>query len=169
MSHEVARHWRSREQRLRLVGEVCHNVGCGEKIFPPRDVCPHCNQYANVEYKFSGKGTVYSYTIVDSEPPAGFEKFTPYVVALVKLEEGPMITAQLTDVENWVEKRVNGSSKLMREFDVKIGMPVEMVTRKLSEDGDRGLIQYAYKFRPVLNFEVDKPISIPLEEELVLG
>jgi uncharacterized OB-fold protein len=57
-------------------------------------------------------------------------------VALVKLEEGPMVAAQLTDVDN---------SK------VEIGMPVEMVTRKLREDGKRGMIVYGYKFRPTLN------------------
>ena len=59
----------------------------------------------------------------------------PYTVALVKLEEGPMVTAQLTDL---------GESK------PEIGMPVEMVTRKLRQDGDeRGMIVYGYKFRPL--------------------
>ena len=80
----------------------------------------------------SGRGTVYSYTTV-YDPPAGFEAYAPYPVALVKLDEGPMVTAQFTDV---------GAD------DVRIGMPVEMVTRKLSEQGDEGIIQYSYKFRP---------------------
>jgi uncharacterized OB-fold protein len=58
-------------------------------------------------------------------------------VALVKLEEGPLVTAQLTDL---------GSQP------VEIGMPVEMVTRRLRQDGDeRGMLIYGYKFRPVLN------------------
>jgi uncharacterized OB-fold protein len=57
-------------------------------------------------------------------------------VALVKLEEGPVVTAQLTD---------------LGDQDVQIGMPVEMVTRKLRSDGDeRGLLVYGYKFRPVM-------------------
>jgi uncharacterized OB-fold protein len=44
------------------------------------------------------------------------------------------VTAQLTDVDNNA---------------VEIGMPVEMVTRKMRNDGDeRGLIVYGYKFRP---------------------
>jgi len=46
-----------------------------------------------------------------------------------------MVTAQLTDVDN---------------NKVDIGMPVEMVTRKLREDGDRGMLVYGYKFRPQL-------------------
>ena len=34
---------------------------------------------------------------------------------------------------------------------VEIGMPVEMVTRKIRSDGDeRGMLVYGYKFRPVL-------------------
>ena len=60
----------------------------------------------------------------------------PYTVAMVKLNEGPMITAQLTD---------------LGDAPVEIGMPVEMVTRKMRNDGDeRGVILYGYKFRPVL-------------------
>lgn len=86
------------------------------------------------KYSFSGRGEVYSFTVV-YEAPRGFTQFVPYIVALVKLSEGPLITAQLTDVE--IE-------------DIYIGLPVEMVTRKLSEDGDRGLISYGYKFRPPL-------------------
>jgi len=82
----------------------------------------------------SGRGAVYSYSLVHSAP-AGFEAYEPYVVALIKLEEGPLVTAQLTDVE---------------PDEVTIGMPVEMVTRKLCEDGDEGLISYSYKFRKPL-------------------
>jgi uncharacterized OB-fold protein len=32
---------------------------------------------------------------------------------------------------------------------VKIGMPVEMATRVLQSNGDRGAIVYGYKFRPI--------------------
>ena len=47
-----------------------------------------------------------------------------------------MVTAQLTD---------------LGEEPVHIGMPVEMVTRKIRNDGDeRGMIVYGYKFRPVM-------------------
>ena len=126
----VARTWRTRRQRYSLVGERCDI--CQNAIFPPRDVCPHCAQPAQTEYTMSGRGTVYSYTTV-FDPPAGFEAYAPYPVALVKLDEGPMVTAQLTDLD---------------PDDVRIGMPVEMVTRKLSEQGDEGIILYGYKFRP---------------------
>ena len=130
---EIPRHWRLRKQRYGLVGEVCPH--CDAKLFPPRDVCPECGQEAKTLYNFSGRGKVYSFTTV-YEPPAGYEENAPYTVALVKLEEGPLITAQLTDLEG---------------RKVEIGTPVEMVTRRLRQDGDeRGLIVYGYKFRPVL-------------------
>jgi uncharacterized OB-fold protein len=40
---------------------------------------------------------------------------------------------------------------LLGDRPVEIGMPVEMVTRKIRSDGDeRGMLVYGYKFRPVL-------------------
>ena len=129
---EIPRHWRLKQQRYALVGEICPH--CDAKIFPPRDVCPECGGEAKEAYSFSGKGEVYSFTRMD-DGPAGFEEQAPYTVALVKLAEGPVVTAQLTDL---------GDSK------VEIGMPVEMVTRRIRQDGDeRGMIVYGYKFRPV--------------------
>jgi uncharacterized OB-fold protein len=103
-------------------------------LFPPRDVCPACRAPASEPFQFSGKGTVYSFSTVYSAPE-GFEAYVPYVVALVKLAEGPLVTAQLTDIS---------------PEEVRIGLPVEMVTRKVREDSDAGLIAYNYKFRPVL-------------------
>jgi hypothetical protein len=129
---EIPRHWRLKKQRYSLVGEVCPH--CQAKLFPPRDVCPECGGEAKVLYQFSGRGEVYSHTTI-YDPPAGYEQYAPYTVALVKLEEGPLVTAQLTD---------------LGDAPVEIGMPVEMVTRRLRQDGDeRGLLVYGYKFRPV--------------------
>ena len=52
---------------------------------------------------------------------------------MVQTDDGVMITAQLVDVE----------------FDkVQIGMPVRAVLRKLSTDGESGVIRYGYKFVP---------------------
>ena len=129
---EISRHWRLQQQRYGLVGEVCPH--CEEKIFPPRDVCPKCGEEAKTLYAFSGKGEVYSFTTI-YDAPEGYGENTPFTVGLIKLEEGPLVTAQLTDVDN---------------DKVQIGMPVEMVTRKLREDGDRGMPVYGYKFRPRL-------------------
>jgi len=52
---------------------------------------------------------------------------------MVQLEEGVRVTAQLTDVE---------------PHEVEIGLPVEMVVRRLREYGPNGYLVYGYKFRP---------------------
>jgi uncharacterized OB-fold protein len=129
---EVSRHWRLKRQRYSLIGEVCPH--CEARIFPPRDICPSCGENAKTDYEFSGRGQVFSHTTVQ-DAPNGHKEQAPYTVALVRLEEGPLVTAQLTD---------------LGEKPVEIGMPVEMVTRKLRTDGETGMIIYGYKFRPVL-------------------
>lgn len=98
-----------------------------------RDMRLQHTQTVNSPFTFSGKGKVYSYTTVLSTPE-GFDEQAPYTVALIKLDEGPMLTAQLTDLDG----------------EPEIGMRVEMVTRKLRTDGDSGIIIYGYKFRPLL-------------------
>lgn len=130
---ETARHWRLNQQRYALVGEK--RPDCEIPIFPSRDSCLDCQAAVDAlgdAFCFTGRGKVYSYTTI-YDPPAGFEAQAPYMIALVELEEGPMVTAQLTDV-NFAA--------------VTIGMPVEMATRKLRTDGDEGMIIYGYKFRP---------------------
>jgi len=80
----------------------------------------------------SSKGTIYSFSTI-YEAPEAFSGQAPYHVALIRLDDGPLITAQLTDYEG---------------ITPEINQPVEMVTRKLTEQGDNGLIIYGYKFRP---------------------
>ncbi|MBM4467029.1 MAG: Zn-ribbon domain-containing OB-fold protein [Chloroflexi bacterium] len=128
---DMPRHWRLKDQRYNLVGTEC--LSCGAKQFPPRPVCPDCHSKEVQPLTFSGQGEVYSYSTV-FQAPLGYEEFIPYTVALVKLKEGPLVTAQLTDVDN---------------DEVRIGMKIEMVTRKLREYGEDGVIVYGYKFRPI--------------------
>ena len=130
---DIPRHWRLKKQRYALVGEVCEH--CDAKLFPPRDICPECGEEAKTLFQFSGKGQVYSYTTVN-EAPEGYAEQAPYTVAMVKLDEGPLVTAQLTD---------------LGEHKPAIGMPVEMVTRLLrSATDERGMLIYGYKFRPAV-------------------
>jgi uncharacterized OB-fold protein len=128
---DVPRHWRVKTQRYALIGEEC--PGCHSKIFPPRDVCPDCGSPAHAPFVFSGRGEVFSFSTV-YQAPSTHEEQAPYTVALIRLEEGPLVTAQLADVNR---------------DTIEIGMPVEMITRVLQSDGERGLIVYGYKFRPL--------------------
>lgn len=129
---EIARSWRLQGERLRLEGAVC--TSCGLKALPAPRRCGACGGTELTAYRFSGRGEVYSVTEVHEAPP-GFDSQVPYLMALVQLEEGPLVVAGLTDVEL---------------AEAAIGLPVEMVTRRIREDGLDGLITYGYKFRPRL-------------------
>jgi len=131
----VPMNWRLKSQRYGLVGMACD--ACSHKVFPPREFCPECGAVLQTPYTFSGHGEVYSFSTVHQAPDR-HEDQAPYTVALIKLEEGPLITAQLTDIDRDA---------------IQIGMPVEMITRALQSSGERGAIVYGYKFRPVLSNE----------------
>ena len=85
-------------------------------------------------FQFAGTGEIYSFTTLGN-PPSGFEDQAPYTLALIRLDEGPLLTAQLTDLDN---------------SPPRIGDRVEMVTRRLYSEGQSGMIVYGYKFRPIL-------------------
>ena len=129
---DLAKHWRLRAQRYRLEGQ--RNPEHGAVRFPPQPLTPGERADAWQPHQLSGAGEVWSFSVV-RQAPAGFEGQAPYIVALVQLAEGPLISAQLTDVDL---------------ADVVIGQRVEMVTRKLHDLGPDGLIVYGYKFRPKL-------------------
>jgi hypothetical protein len=129
---ELPRYHRMRRTLYRLEGSACG--ACSGRFFPPRRVCPACKKADLQPFPFSGRGTLYSFTRV-LQPPRGFASIGPYAAGMVRLEEGPLVTAQLADADG---------------VDLAIGMPVEMVTRKIRDAEEHGYIVYGYKFRPVL-------------------
>jgi uncharacterized OB-fold protein len=129
---DLAKHWRQRASRYRLEGQQ-HRTS-GEVRFPPEPTLGGTTELWQ-PYALSGVGTVFSFTVV-RQPPAGYEQQSTYILALVKLAEGPLITAQLSDCD---------------ADHVTIDMQVEVITRRLRDLGPDGLIIYAYKFRPLLS------------------
>lgn len=75
------------------------------------------------------RGTIDSFTIVYNAPK-GFENNIPYTLALISLENGKKITSQIVDSK-----------------EVIIGMKVEPCLRRVSSDGEDGIIHYGIKFR----------------------
>ena len=125
---DLAKHWRLRAPRYRLEGQRHRATGAVQ--FPP-------DADAGNEWEphvLSGRGTIYSFTIV-RQAPAGYTEQAPYLLAMVRLAEGPVVTAQLTDCD---------------AEQATIDLQVEMVTRKLADLGEDGLLVYGYKFRPLL-------------------
>lgn len=130
---QAAKFWRSIPQRYQLEGVECQR--CGSAIFPSRSLCPRCRHHSVGKLKplkLSGEGTVEVFSAIHN-PPAGFELQVPYVMAIVKLKEGPKITTQIVDVD---------------PEHVKEGMKVKMVFRRINQDGEAGVIHYGYKFAP---------------------
>lgn len=68
---------------------------CGQHIFYPRSLCPFCLS-ENLEWvTASGRGKVYSYTVVRRAANPAFQRDVPYVLAIVELEEGPRLTTNI--------------------------------------------------------------------------
>ncbi len=76
--------------RLRRCGH------CGGFRGPSRMVCA-CGQSAHDWTDASGRGEVFSYTVVHRAPDPAFRGDLPYVVAVVALEEGPHLLANVID------------------------------------------------------------------------
>ena len=67
---------------------------CGHIYFPPRGVCPACTSTNVGIFVASGKGKLESYMINQRQHPS----FSgPYAIALVKLEEGPVMMSNIVD------------------------------------------------------------------------
>lgn len=127
---DTVRTWRHIQQRYNLIGSKCSN--CGKVFFPSRPICPDCRRKGKMgPFQFSGKGKIYSFSVIRSAP-SDFKKLAPYAVAIIELEEGAKLTTQLVDCD------VDA---------LKIGDPVEMVFRRIREDGKDGVISYGFKFR----------------------
>jgi uncharacterized protein len=72
---------------------------CARLTFPPKPFCPHCWSMAIAWVPLSGRGKLYSQTVVHAAP-AVFQDEVPYRVGIVDLDEGLRIaTRVLADIE----------------------------------------------------------------------
>jgi len=126
----VARFWRKIPQRYNLIGTKCET--CDRHFFPPRTFCPDCRRNGKiVDHKFAGRGTIVTFTVIHTANDQ-FAALTPYVLAIVKLDEGPQMTTQVVCCPE----------------EAKIGMRVRSVFRRIATDGGSGIIHYGTKFVP---------------------
>jgi hypothetical protein len=92
----TAFYWQAaREGRLEV--QQCRR--CGSRWFPPVIGCPECQSDELVPTTVSGRGRVYTFTVVRQAFDAAFADDLPYVVALVELEEDPSVRI-LTNIVN---------------------------------------------------------------------
>lgn len=82
---------------------------CGRFRYYPGTVCHYCGSDRYTWAPISGRGTVYSYTVLERAKGNPFEEDLPIAIVLVTLEEGPVMLSDLVDYE---------------DDDLRIGLPV---------------------------------------------
>jgi uncharacterized OB-fold protein len=98
--------WAAAAER-RLVLQRC--TTCQRFHHPPRPMCPFCLSIEHEWVEATGRGTVYSYSILHHPQNPAFDY--PIVAALVELDEGVRLVTNLVEIA---------------PADVTIGMPVEV-------------------------------------------
>jgi uncharacterized OB-fold protein len=83
----------------RLVVQRC--TRCGTVRHPPRPLCPACRSFEHEWSELSGRGTVYTFTVVHQAFVPSLVDQLPYVVAAVELEGGggARLVTNVVDVE----------------------------------------------------------------------
>jgi uncharacterized OB-fold protein len=89
-------YWNAARER-RLLIRRCKD--CAQLHFMPRHLCPACWSDRLEWVDAKGTGTVHSYTIVRRAPLPAFAPRVPYVVALIELDEGPRMMANVLGAE----------------------------------------------------------------------
>ena len=83
-------------RRHELVVQQC--ADCGRLRFIPSELCPACHSSVAGWAPVSGRGTVYTFTVVHRAPTPAYQADAPYALAYVELAEGPRVPARLVDV-----------------------------------------------------------------------
>ena len=105
----TAKFWDAAKER-RLLLQRC--ADCGARQFFPQSHCRGCLSESLGWIEASGKGKIYSFTIVHRPPSAAFQEDAPYTVALVELDEGVRMMSNIVGIA---------------PDKVRVGMPVEVV------------------------------------------
>jgi uncharacterized protein len=100
----------------RFVLQHCNS--CDKVIHYPRIACPHCGGDDLGWREATGKGTIYSFTVVESNAPSAFIPDIPYVVAVIRLEEGVQMLSNVVDCD---------------PHSLRCDQPVEVTFRVLNE------------------------------------
>lgn len=123
-----ARAWREYPQRYRLEAARCDD--CGKVLYPPRVICPECRGRTFTTVVMPRNGKVVAGTVV-RVPPSGFADQAPLPIALVELTNGVRLMVQVGDLADPAE--------------LVEGLPVRLEFRRISSDGEAGVIFYGHK------------------------
>ena len=79
----------------RLIYQACH--GCNTTFAPYQPVCPACWSEDLEDRESTGRGRIYTFSVVHRAPTPAFRPDLPYVVAIVQLDEGFYLTTNIVD------------------------------------------------------------------------
>jgi len=77
-----------------------HCSACDAWSFPVRERCPHCFAASLSWRQASGRGSLYTFTIMHQVMNPGFASAVPYNVAQVDLDEGVRMTSNVVGISN---------------------------------------------------------------------
>lgn len=115
--------------RGELVLQRCR--ACGTVQHRPRGICASCLSDDIEHFVASGRGEVYTYSVVRQNQMPAFREAVPYVVSYVQLEEGPQLLTNIVGCD---------------PEEVSIGMPV--VVEFVATPNDQGDALGVPRFRP---------------------
>ena len=116
-----------RKRELRL--QACRE--CGDYRFPDGPVCSRCLSSSYEWRRMSGRGTLWSWIVMHQRYFEAFADEVPYIVAFVRLEEGPFMISTVIEPpgELWIDARVEvvfelvGKERVIPKFRVVGGWP----------------------------------------------
>lgn len=94
-NEELSRPFWEAAKRHELIMPRCNT--CSNVFFYPREACPVCLGADLGWTPVSGRGRVYSYTIVHQAVNAAFQPDAPYAYAVIQLDEGPRLVSNIVD------------------------------------------------------------------------
>lgn len=106
----------------KIVGSECKD--CGAVHLPPRAICETCLSEKMAEVLFKGTGKLEAFSVIYLPPTAminaGFGRENPNIAGIVKLSEGPMISAQILGLDPFKPEQIKIGTSLKSVF-VKYG------------------------------------------------
>ena len=125
--------WRTIPGRYRITGSKCTKEG--RILFPPRVICNYCGAPTEDGMPLSGKGKLVDFTVI-YVPPLRHELLAPYILGLVQLDEGPIVTTQIVGIAQQDIARLTPGLRMIASF------------RKYGSEAADAFIIYVYKFIP---------------------
>ena len=98
---------------------IQHCEACNDFQFYPRAHCVHCGALSPEWHDATGRGIVHTFSVIYRNGVPAFDVDLPYALAIVELEEGPRMTANIIGVD---------------PESVYIGMPVRVTFQPVSEE-----------------------------------